>query len=61
MNINGIVTSQNNDAPRRRGRYRHRYRKLINALFDPDTDSNPDADKPGMALFTRTSRMVIKL
>ncbi|MFO8089468.1 MAG: hypothetical protein R6U13_06500 [Desulfatiglandaceae bacterium] len=36
-----------------RGRYRHRYRTLIGDLFDPDTD--PYADKAGMALFTSPS------
>jgi hypothetical protein len=48
INIDDSVKGQNNDVSR--VRYRHGYRKLNSALFDPDTDSDPDADKPGMVL-----------
>ncbi len=53
--IDAIVKSQNNPVPRGRGRCRRRYRKLIRDLLDPDTDSDPDADKAGMVLFTVSS------
>ena len=55
INFDVDVRSQNNDVPRGRGRCRHRYRKLIHGLFDPDTDSDPDADKAETAFFTTTS------
>ncbi len=48
--LDGIVKNQNNDVLR--GRYRHRYRKLINSLFDPD----PDFDYPKPASYEFTNR-----
>ena len=58
--IDGFVKSQNNGVPRGRGRYRHRYRTLIGSLFDPDTDSDPDADKADMLLFTMPSLLIFR-
>ena len=47
-----VVKSQNSDVPPGRGHCRHRYRELIDCLFDPDTDSGPDADKAEMVFST---------
>ena len=46
-----VVKSQNSDVPPGRGHCRHRYRELIDCLFDPDTDSGPGADKAEKVLF----------
>jgi D-alanyl-D-alanine carboxypeptidase len=37
---------------------RGRYRKLIDGLFDPDTDPDPDADNGGMVLLRRRQNLV---
>jgi hypothetical protein len=54
MSLIQFVESENNDIPRRR------YRKLTEDLFDPDTDSDPDADKPGMVRFMIASTFEIR-
>jgi hypothetical protein len=45
VNLDSIVRSQNNHAPRGRGRFRRRYRKLIGGFSTPIPIQTPDADK----------------